>query len=74
MSRKLAALLGLGIALIPPTIFVCLHVMPSDAFIGLALAMMGGVAAYMHSVALEDVASKTPTTPAADDANGKNGS
>ena len=67
MNRKLFALLGLFIALIPPTLFVLFHLIDSTAFAALALAMMGGVSTYIHSVALEDAAEKgaggTPGAP-----------
>lgn len=61
-SRKLLALVGLFLAFIPPTIFVCFDKMPASAFSALVLAMMGGVATYMHSTALEDVAAKANTS------------
>jgi len=69
MTRKLVALLGLLIALIPPTLFVLFHLIDSTAFAALAIALMGGVSTYIHSVALEDAAEKgaggAPAAPTA---------
>ncbi len=59
MNRKLFALVGLFIALIPPTLFVMFHLIDSTAFAALAITMMGGVGTYIHSVALEDAAEKS---------------
>lgn len=66
MSRKIMALVALAIGLVPPTILCALHVIDSTAFAALSLALMGGVATYIHSVALEDAAEKgNPSTSTA---------
>lgn len=54
MSRKVLALIGLAIAIVPPTIFVCMRLMPVEAYVGMVLALAYGVGKYIEGVATED--------------------
>lgn len=56
MNAKVFALLGLVVALTPPTIFVVLHLIDSTTFAALAIALMGAVATFIHSEGVENAA------------------